>query len=47
MLTLAPMMFVMFAASLAAKPLFGLLLAGGCRFALTGIYEVTGRVHAR
>ena len=48
LLTLAPMMFVMFAASLAAKPLFGLLLlAGGCRFALTGIYEVTGRVHAR
>lgn len=36
-------MFVMFAASLSAKPLFGLLLlACGCRFALTGIYEVTG-----
>lgn len=43
LLTLTPMMFVMFAASLSAKPLFGLLLlAGGCRFALTGIYEVTG-----
>lgn len=33
MLTLAPMMFVMFAASLSAKPLFGLLLAA---FALYG-----------
>lgn len=43
LLTLTPMMFAMFAASLSAKPLFGLLLlAGGCRFALTGIYEVTG-----
>jgi uncharacterized protein len=43
LLTLAPMMFVMFVASLPAKPLFGLLLlAGGCRFALTGVYEATG-----
>ena len=42
LLTLAPMMFVMFGASLPAKPLFGLLLLGGCRFALTGVYEATG-----
>jgi succinate-acetate transporter protein len=43
LLTLAPMMFVMFAASLPTKPLFGLLLLiGGCRFVLTGIYEATG-----
>jgi hypothetical protein len=43
LLTLAPMMLVLFAASIPGKPLFGaLLLAGGCRFALTGVYEATG-----
>jgi uncharacterized protein len=43
LLTLAPVMFVMFGASIPAKPLFGLLLLlGGCRFALTGVYEATG-----
>jgi uncharacterized protein len=44
LLTLAAMMVVLFAASLRAKPLFGGLLAlGACRFALTGVFEVTGR----
>jgi succinate-acetate transporter protein len=43
LLTLAPVMFAMSAASVPGKPLFGLLLfLGGCRFALTGAYEATG-----
>lgn len=43
LLTLAPMMLVLCAASLKAKPLFGILLAvGAARFALTGVYQATG-----
>lgn len=43
LLTLTPMMLVLFTASLRGKPLFGvLLLIGACRFALTGLYEATG-----
>jgi uncharacterized protein len=43
MLTLATLMLVLFLSSLQAKPLFGILLAiGACRFALTGVYEVSG-----
>lgn len=43
LLTLTALMLVMAVASLTGKPLFGLLLAiGACRFALTGVYEVTG-----
>lgn len=45
LLTLAAIMIVMAAVSVLGKPLFGvLLLAGGCRFALTGVYQVTGLV---
>jgi uncharacterized protein len=41
--TLAPMMLVLFAASLKAKPLFGVMLAAGAaRFALTGVYQANG-----
>lgn len=41
--TLTPLMLVMAAASVAGKPLFGLLLAiGAGRFALTGVYQATG-----
>jgi hypothetical protein len=37
------LMLVLFAASLKAKPLFGILLvAGAARFALTGVYQATG-----
>lgn len=43
MLTLATLMVVLFGASLQAKPLFGvLLLIGAARFALTGVYQLTG-----
>lgn len=42
LLTLTPLMLVMAAASVAGKPLFGLLLIGACRFALTGVYQATG-----
>jgi succinate-acetate transporter protein len=43
LLTLATLMLLLFASSLQGKPLFGvLLLIGACRFALTGVYEVTG-----
>lgn len=43
LLTLTPLMLVMAAASVAGKPLFGLLLAiGAGRFALTGVYQATG-----
>lgn len=45
LLTLTPLMLVMSAASVAGKPLFGLLLAiGACRFALTGVFQATGNV---
>lgn len=43
LLTLATLMLVLFAASLQGKPMFGLLLlAGASRFALTGVYQLTG-----
>jgi uncharacterized protein len=43
LLTLTPLMLIMAGASITGKPLFGLLLlAGACRFALTGAYEATG-----
>lgn len=43
LLALATVMLVMAVASMPGKPLFGvLLLAGGGRFALTGVYEITG-----
>ncbi len=43
LLTLTPVMLLMTAASVQGKPLFGvLLLAGACRFALTGVYEASG-----
>lgn len=43
LLTLATLMLLLFASSLQGKPLFGvLLLIGASRFALTGVYEVTG-----
>lgn len=45
LLTLAALMLVMAVASVTGKPMFGLLmLVGGGRFVLTGVYEVTGRV---
>lgn len=40
LLTLATMMLVLSAGALRSKPLFGvLLLAGACRFVLTGLYQ--------
>ncbi|HEX4063606.1 MAG TPA: GPR1/FUN34/YaaH family transporter [Streptosporangiaceae bacterium] len=40
LLTLATMMLVLSAGALRSKPLFGvLLLAGSCRFVLTGLYQ--------
>jgi hypothetical protein len=43
LLTLTPLMLVLAATALSGKPLFGLLLLiGGIRFALTGVYQVTG-----
>lgn len=43
LLTLTTLMLVMSATAVTGKPLFGLLLLiGGCRFALTGVYQATG-----
>lgn len=43
LLTLAALMLIMSATALTGKPLFGLLLViGACRFALTGVYQITG-----
>ncbi len=43
LLTLTPVMLLMTAASVPAKPLFAvLLLLGSCRFALTDVYEASG-----
>ena len=43
LLALAVVMLVMSAVSVTGKPLFGVLLViGACRFALTGVYEITG-----
>jgi uncharacterized protein len=43
MLVLALVMLVMSATAVTGKPLFGILLViGACRFALTGVYQVTG-----
>lgn len=44
MLTLAALMLVLFVSSLQAKPLFGLLLLiGADRFALAGVFQITGQ----
>ncbi|MCL2729731.1 MAG: GPR1/FUN34/YaaH family transporter [Actinomycetia bacterium] len=41
--TLAVLMLIMSVTAMTGKPLFGvLLLIGACRFALTGVYQVTG-----
>jgi hypothetical protein len=41
LLTLSAMMLILSAGALRSKPLFGvLLLAGACRFVLTGLYEM-------
>jgi hypothetical protein len=41
LLTLSAMMLILSAGALRSKPLFGvLLLAGACRFVLTGLYEL-------
>ncbi|MFC9927749.1 GPR1/FUN34/YaaH family transporter [Streptomyces sp. NPDC127190] len=43
LLTVAPLMLLLCAASLPGKPLFGLLLlTGACRFVLTGAYQAGG-----
>ena len=43
LVNLTPLMLVMAGVSVTGKPLFGfLLLAGACRFALTGVYQATG-----
>ena len=43
LLTLATLMLILFGSSLPSKPLFGiLLLIGACRFALTGVFQVSG-----
>jgi hypothetical protein len=45
LLSLTPLMLILAVASIFGKPLFGLLLLiGGARFALTGVYQVTGAV---
>lgn len=45
LLVLSLLMFVMSATAVLGKPLFGVLLVlGGCRFALTGVYQATGIV---
>jgi succinate-acetate transporter protein len=44
LLTLTALMLVMSVASVTGKPLFGLLLLiGACRFALTGVFQATGK----
>ncbi|MCS0602708.1 hypothetical protein NX794_16030 [Streptomyces sp. LP11] len=43
LLSVAPLMVVLFVAALPGKPLFGvLLLIGACRFALTAVYGAGG-----
>jgi succinate-acetate transporter protein len=43
LMVLALVMFVLSAPALSGKPLFGILLIiGGCRFALTGVYQAAG-----